>query len=341
MLTGFNLAARRAMSKILITMNEDTRAARENSFRVTYSVDEHDCLHYAAGLESLGHDVFFVNWKDLEERQFGRMFHDNEKRFVTPVRLEDMDLIWVYQMEGFYAELSRFRHMVEVFEDACPLVVNHPRTIRHNVGKHYLWQLERNGVRVIPTYSIDDEIGRRLASGERFVLKPIFGERGKGVILASAPDDLGAIASRGQHYIAQNYMPSVRAGEKSLTFLGFGYQHAVLKRPCPDNPHEFRCNESLGGTVSIYEPSADELAYAENVLRVYASLGCPVHYSRVDFIDTDEGPALMEAELLNPATFANYSGRGAAFGRKVAGYLDGLIAARAVGVRLPELQALQ
>lgn len=165
------------------------------------------------------------------------------------------------------------------------------------------------------------------------MLKPILGERGNGVILARTPDDLGQIACNEDQHIAQDYIPTVRDGEKNLMFLGFRYHHAVIKRPCPGNPDEFRCNESLGGTVTVYEPTASELAYAERVLRVYESFGCPVHYSRVDFIDTEEGPVLMEAELLNPAAFANYSKKGPQFGRKVAEYLDRLIASKKVPIR--------
>jgi glutathione synthase/RimK-type ligase-like ATP-grasp enzyme len=154
----------------------------------------------------------------------------------------------------------------------------------------------------------------------------LYGERGSGIFLATAPDHLERIAANRHEYIAQQYMPSVRDGEKSLMFLGYEYQHAVLKQPSANAPDEFRCNESLGGTVSIYEPSASEVAYAEGVLRAYGSLGCPVHYSRIDFIDTERGPALMEAELLNPAAFANYSGKGESFAGKVASYLEALIA---------------
>ena len=318
------------MSKILMTMNEETQTTRENHFGVTYKVDEHDCLDCAAGLESLGHDVFFVNWNDLDGRQFDRMFHDNDKRFVKPVPLEDMDLIWVYQMEGFYSDLPRFLQMVRIFEDACPLVINDPRTIRHNLGKTYLLELQRNGVHVIPTYGVDEAIGRRLASGEPCVLKPIFGERGNGVILARTAADLAQLGCTRDRHIAQDYMPSIRDGEKSLMFLGLRYHHAVIKRPCPGNPDEFRCNESLGGTVTAYEPTASELAFAERALMVYESFGCPVHYSRIDFIDTEKGPVLMEAELLNPAAFGNYSGKGLQFGRKVAEYLDRLIAEKKV-----------
>ena len=314
------------MSKILMTMNEETQTTCENHFGVTYKVDEHDCLDCAAALESLGHDVFFVNWNDLDGRQFDRMFHDNDKRFVKPVPLEDMDLIWVYQMEGFYADLPRFLDMVRIFEDACPLVINDPRTIRHNLGKSYLCELQRSGVQVISTYGVDEAVRRRLGAGGSCVLKPVFGERGNGVILARIPADLGQVGWAQGPYIAQDYMPSIRDGEKSLVFLGLRYHHAVIKRPCPGNPDEFRCNESLGGTVSAYEPTAAELAYAERVLIVYESFGCPVHYSRIDFIDTEQGPLLMEAELLNPAAFANYSGKGLQFGQKVAEYLDSLIA---------------
>jgi hypothetical protein len=77
------------------------------------------------------------------------------------------------------------------------------------------------------------------------------------------------------------------------------------------------------------------------VLRAYASLGCPVHYSRIDFVDTADGPALMEAELLNPAAFANYSGKGREFGRSVGDYLNALIASNAVHAPVPALQAAQ
>ena len=313
------------MSKILITMNEAARPTGSDSFAVTYKVDEHDCLRYSAALKARGHEVFFVNWNDLRGGQFGRMFSYTEGRFVEPVPLEEIDLGWIYQMEGFYASRARFLETVDVFANACACVINAPATIRHNLGKQYLWALERAGVPIIPSYRVDHDIARRLAGGERFVLKPVYGERGDGIFLASTPSHLARIASCSHEYIAQPYMPSVRDGERSLIFLGFEYQHAVLKRPSAGNPDEFRCNESLGGTVVVYEPTGIERAFAKQVLRAYASFGCPIHYSRVDFIDTEEGPKLMEAELLNPAAFANYSGKGESFAGRVACYLEAVM----------------
>jgi glutathione synthase/RimK-type ligase-like ATP-grasp enzyme len=313
------------MGNILMTMAEERLSTRDDYFAVLYSVDENDCFDFAAGLKALGHELFFTNWDDLSGAEFTRMFHDNEKRFIKPLSLSSMDLIFVYKMEGFYFALDRFFRMVEIFERATPLVINHPATLRHNIDKRYLWDLEKKGVRVVPTRQPDEEVRQRLSEGQAFVLKPIRGERGRGVIKVERPSELKAIEGKEDEYLAQDFMPTIREGERSLVFLGFDYQHGVLKRPAADNPLEFRCNESLGGTVAVYEPTREELEFARSVLKAYASLDCPVHYSRIDFIQTKDGPTLIEAELINPSIYANYSNKGPEFGRKIARYFNSLM----------------
>lgn len=313
------------MGNILMTMAEERASTRDNYFAVKYSVDEYDCFDFANALRSLGHQVFFANWDDLSGEEFTRMFHDNEKRFIKPLPLGSMDLIFVYKMEGFYYALDRFFRMIEIFERATPLVINHPSTIRHNIDKRYLWELEKKGVRVVPTRQLDEQVRLRLSEGESFVLKPIRGERGTGVMKIGRLKELKAIEGKEDEYLAQDYMPAIREGERSLVFLGFDYQHGVLKRPAASNPQEFRCNESLGGTVAVYEPAREEIEFARSVLEAYASLGCPVHYSRIDFIQTEDGPTLIEAELINPSIYANYSNKGPEFGGKIARYFDSLM----------------
>jgi glutathione synthase/RimK-type ligase-like ATP-grasp enzyme len=315
------------MSNILLTMAEDRERTTGSHFAVKYSVDEEDCFEFSRGLQALKHDVFFANWDDLRGREFVRMFHDNKKKFVSPLALKQIDLVFVYKMEGFYFNLPRFFGMVELFASVVPSVVNHPATIRHNIDKRYLWELEKKGVRIIQTSYVNESVRERLAAGERFVLKPIRGERGMNVMLAGKVDDLAAIKGRENEYLAQNFMPSIRAGERSLVYLGFEYQHAVLKKPSAGSPEEFRCNESLGGTVEVYEPEDEELSFAAQVMEAYESLGCPINYSRIDMIQTDEGPALIEAELINPSIYANYSKKGAQFGERIAGYFHRLLKA--------------
>lgn len=311
------------MSHILLTLAEERESTRDDYFAVKLNVDDGDCYDFSSALQALGHEVFFANWDDLDGLEFSRMFHDNAKRFVTPPPLSGFDLIFVYKMEGFYFDLPRFFEMVRRFAEVVPLVVNDPATIRHNIDKRYLFELERAGVLVPPTRLFDDAVRERVAGGEPFVLKPISGERGKGVTLVRTPGELAALAGHEGEYLAQEYIPEVSAGERSLVFLGFEYQHAILKRPA--NSQEFRCNESQGGTVVLYEPTAAEMEFALRTLRAYESLGCPIHYSRIDLIESDRGPMLMEAELINPSIFARYFGRGEEFGKRIAAYFDGLL----------------
>ena len=311
------------MSNILMTLAEESELTTDDHFAVKLKVDDGDCYDFSNELQALGHEVFFANWDDLLGREFTRMFHDNAKEFIKPPPLSTMDLIFVYKMEGFYFDLPRFFRMVETFAEAAPLVVNHPRTIRHNIDKRYLLELEREGLLVPPTRLFDETVRERLARGEAVVLKPISGERGKGVMLVKTPAELDAIEGHEDEYLAQDFIPGVRAGERSLVFLGFEYQFAFLKRP--SNPQEFRCNESQGGTAVLYEPTAEEMAFALRTLRTYESFGCPIHYSRIDLIESDRVPMLMEAELINPSIFARYFDRGEDFGKKIAAYFHSLL----------------
>lgn len=321
------------MANVLLTLAEEVGKTTDTHFAVRFPVDENDCFDFAAGLKALGHNVYFVNWRDLDlenepdpkKVQFNRMFDYQNSCFVKPLALSDFALVFVYKMEGFYFDLPRFFAMVSAFEKNISVVVNDPATIRHNIDKSYLFQLMERGISVGHPYTVKDAVEQRLKQNLSCVVKPLFGERGNKVLLAKSIDDLNEIEGSESEFIAQEYMPEIRDGEKSLAFLGFEFQHAVVKRPNVLNADEFRCNESLGGTVAIYEPTAEELDYCLNLLKVYESFGCPIHFSRVDFVTTGGGPKLVEVELLNPSIYANYSNKGPQFGAAIANYFDSLI----------------
>lgn len=305
-----------------MTMAEEAAATSATHFGVRYAVDEHDCLHFAESLKALGYEVYFVNWKDLSGREFERMFCFNTSQFVPPLPIGAMDLVFIYKMEGFLYDLARFHRMLDRFSGSK--AINDLATIRHNLDKSYLWELSTRGVRVIPSYGMR-EAAERLGNGEPLVIKPLKGERGNGVFLASKPSDLAAIRGLEDEFFAQEFMACVRNGERSLVFLGHEYQHAVIKHPRAGG---FRCNESLGGSIAVYEPTADEVCFARRVLRAYEDLGYPVHFGRVDLLESEDGPVLLEAELLNPSIYANYSGKGRQFGDRIADYFDRFLRTR-------------
>jgi len=324
------------MANVLLTLAEEVDQTTENHFAVRYPVDEYDCFDFANGFKELGHHVYFINWRDLdfETSRAVRMFSDNEKRFVDPLPIAAFDVAFVYKMEGFLFNVPRFWEMVSLFERQCAVVVNHPDTIRHNINKSYVWQLAAKGVRCPQTFAIGPEVHEKLSRGEKLVLKPMCAERGYGAKLVQSLDALQEIAGLEEQYLAQEYLPEIRDGERSLAFLGFQFEHAVIKKPSRSQPQEFRCNDSLGGTVEVYHPTDEELEYAVSVLRTYESFGCPVHFSRVDFVNGARGPILIEAELLNPSIYANTSKLGQHFGRRIANYFQTLISAASPAISM-------
>jgi len=319
---------------LLFTLAEDRDASTGDHFAVLHRVDEHDCLWFAAALRDRGHDVWFVNWRDVnaERGTLRRAFCSKLRRFELDVPLGRFDLAFVYKMEGFLRDPPGFFAMVEAFERCCGTVVNAPATIRGNVDKSYLLALAAAGIPVIPSWRADaaDVIEALQSRGESAVVKPLRGERGEGIVRL----DAAAGEARWRHVLAsldlsatlvQRFEPGIREGERSLVFLGHTFQHAVIKRPNPADPSEFRCNESLGGTVHAHRPTADEVHVAARVLRTAESLGWPVRFSRIDLVPGEAGPLLMEAELLNPSVYASYLGRGEAFGRALADYFETLM----------------
>ncbi len=343
-----------------MTLAEDRTASTADVFGVSYRVDEYDCLALAQALRARGLDVYFVNWGDVDVQasRLRRVYHSNRGVYVHDVPCAAFDAVFLYKMEGFLREQPRFFAMVAMFEASCVTVINDPATIRHNIDKHYLFELARQGIPIIPTCPLRVN-GSQAKGGAASMLRhgagaaiPSVGlnapthERGDSIVRKPWPGEgrdaavpLDARAPRAawhelarnidpSRYLAQAFMPSVRAGERSLAFLGHTFQHAVIKFPNPRDPDEFRCNESLGGTVEPYRPTDAELALAGRILRSYEALGYPVHFSRVDLIDSPQGPLLMEAELLNPSIYANYLGRGQAFGAAFADYVCTLLGSR-------------
>lgn len=322
-----------------MTLAEEREKTTPTRFAVKYSVDEEDCFDFAKGFAKLHHNVYFVNWRDLNglngnpdnggsSREFSRMFHYNLGTFIPPVGIDAMDLIFVYKQEGFLKDLPAFERILTRFEGNGAVVVNNPGTIRWNMSKAYLFDMAKNGIRIVPTYELTPEITERIKRGERFILKPKIGERGLEQCLVTSVDDLKPFMQKPQNYLAQIFCPQIRRGERSLVFLGRRFSHAVLKTPNPHDSTEYRCNESRGGKVAVYVPTKKEQEFAQQLFDYTTSIGHPPIFSRIDLIDIEGEPVLMEAEMLNPSIYANYSGIGLRFGIDLADYFNKLMRTR-------------
>jgi glutathione synthase/RimK-type ligase-like ATP-grasp enzyme len=166
--------------------------------------------------------------------------------------------------------------------------VNAAPLVRWNSDKHYLRDLEQRGVRVVPT--------RYVEAGSRASLAEQVAELGGDVVMKPAVSG----AARETVLLQPFRHEIVEQGEQSLVVIGGRFTHAVRKVA---RAGDFRVQDDHGGTAHPCDATPDEIVFAE---RVAAAAPVAPTYARVDFIRTDEGPMLMELELIEPELFFRF-----------------------------------
>ena len=202
-------------------------------------------------------------------------------------------------------------------------VLNPPAVLRWNTDKHYLGELARARVPVVPTAFLepgeDPEQGIRafLAhdSCAEFVVKPCVSAGSRdterharaqaGVAVAQAQTLLAA----GRSVLLQPYLDSVdRDGETALIFFAGRFSHAIRKGPLlpPGKAGSPAIGLFAPEKIATRMPGADELRVADQVLAAMP-FKAPL-YARVDLIrDAAGSPVLLELELTEPSLFFAHS----------------------------------
>ena len=186
-------------------------------------------------------------------------------------------------------------------------LINSYELIKWNIDKHYLRDLKNNDIQVVPTYFADkgnnislQEIAN-LNDWKHIVIKP--------AISASAFNTYkitnDEIEQKEQlfHELLQTHDMLVQPffstiselGEASLMIFGGKFTHAILKKA---KAGDFRVQDDFGGTVHDYNPTQEEIKFAEKVFQSCTSL--PI-YGRVDIVwDSNKHIYLSELEIIEP-----------------------------------------
>jgi glutathione synthase/RimK-type ligase-like ATP-grasp enzyme len=203
-------------------------------------------------------------------------------------------------------------------------VYNSPTTLRWNIDKHYLRDLEQAGVPTVPTVWVEPERGApdlsslAIPEGE-VVVKPSVSGGGYRTARYEAHEHEAARAhvhellAAGRTAMLQPYEPRVDAeGETGLVYVGGVFSHAVHKDPM--------IRRGVGPSDSLIQNQvvtgatarAAQLVVAGQALAVAEGLLGPSTYARVDMVETlHAGPALLELELLDPVLFFTHHPEGA------------------------------
>ena len=215
---------------------------------------------------------------------------------------------WDYQSDP-----QAFLQVLERIELSSARLLNSLATVRWNIRKSYLRELETAGHTIVPTIWLQSPTTAELAqlpdhwNCAETVVKPIVGANADNAFRLSrnpAPELLQQAVAAFQQTtaLAQPFISSVTAlGEYSLIFFEGQFSHAVLKTPAAG---DFRVQEEHGGIIQAIQPPPEMIACAERSLQ---SCPQPLLYARVDLVLLPDGqPAIMEIELIEPSLYLSF-----------------------------------
>jgi glutathione synthase/RimK-type ligase-like ATP-grasp enzyme len=218
-----------------------------------------------------------------------------------------LDALVLRSTWDYHLRLPEFLAWVDAAEASRIPLLNLPSTIRWNVDKKYLLEVEARGVPIVPTRHAARGSGVELPSLLRdagwteAVVKPSVSGGAFGTWRAGGGEaDAGRFARQleAMDCLVQPFVPElVSEGEWSLLFFGDRYSHAVLKRP---ERGDFRVQGEFGGVAA---PAEASLGIVEAASRALEASGQDTLYARVDGVVRGGRLEVMELELVEPSLF--------------------------------------
>lgn len=239
--------------------------------------------------------------------------------------LQEFDLIivrspWDYKDND--ENKSRFMQWIGDLEQAGLRVANPAKFMQWLLDKHYLQHISEEGIAVIPTqyYEKGSSINllEQFEKQGQFVIKPCISAGGMGLYHIKTAYDANKYQDELKDkmqtcsYMLQDFIQEITSnGEWSLIFLGGKYSHALHKKP---GPNSILVHAEKGGSLSFsYPPKQNIIDFANAVYeKVFSAFSkatqfeCDpnlVLYLRLDIIETNAGPVLIECEGVEPELF--------------------------------------
>lgn len=241
------------------------------------------------------------------------------------------DLVLVRSTWDYAQRRSEFLTWAAEVDRVTTLVNPYP-VVRWNTDKHYLRELERAGVPVVPTMWLEPDrhlssraLHTRFPAHGDFVIKPAVSagsvDTGRYTAIDASSRGLAIQHARrlleaGRTVMVQRYLQSVdQVGERAHVFIAGEYSHTVVKAAMLDGPDVGVDGVYKKEEMSPAEAPASEVEMARTVLRTARRLltaqsgtevPTPFLYARVDVVSGDDDqPVLLELELVEPSLFTS------------------------------------
>jgi glutathione synthase/RimK-type ligase-like ATP-grasp enzyme len=231
------------------------------------------------------------------------------------------DLVVLRETWDYSGRRDEFLAWCHRVEDVSRLL-NPGDVVAWNTDKHYLQDIERIGLSVVPTVFV--EPGDDLASWQPpancadYVIKPAVSAGSKDTVRYATTGDSAAplahvqrLLDAGRSVMVQPYLDAVdTVGETAVLFIGGEYSHAIRKGPLLVRGVEGDRVEGLFVQEQIdpREATPNELVTARAIVECIPGGFERVLYARVDLIPDEFGaPRLLELELCEPSLFLSHA----------------------------------
>ncbi len=250
-------------------------------------------------LEKLGCNVYRTSW-------------DNKKFDWSTTHLAIFRTTWDY----FY-RFDEFKKWLNKVKEKTTLI-NPYHQILWNLDKHYLLDLQKQGINIPASYYIPKGTSASLkeihekCGWKKTVLKPTISGAARHTykLDANSLNDIEADFSKlikKEDFMLQEFQENIiNKGEVALMLFGGEYSHSILKKA---KSGDFRVQDDFGGTVENYIPSSSEIKFAEDTVKCMDPVP---DYARVDMIwDNNNEPAVSELELIEPELWFRFNPKSA------------------------------
>jgi glutathione synthase/RimK-type ligase-like ATP-grasp enzyme len=223
---------------------------------------------------------------------------------------KDFDLLIFRNTWDYYEKQIEFDAWLDKIKKLKIRTLNSIEIIYQNKHKFYLKELQKGGIKIVPTVFIEKTNHLNIkeiipANWKKAVIKPAYsaGSYQTQVFELLEIDTINnqyrSIASE-KELLLQEFMPEIQTlGETSFIFFNKKFSHAVNKKPVDG---EFRIQVQFGGKYELVEPEQVLIEKAQKIVNTFSS---DLLYARVDVIIIENELHLMEIECIEPDLYFN------------------------------------
>ena len=215
---------------------------------------------------------------------------------------KNFNLILIRTTWDYVQRIGEFLPKLEYIATQTKLL-NSVEVVKWNYHKRYLKDLEKRGVKIVPTHVF--QFPSLITPPpewecDKFILKPAVSATAYKTIIVKRKDlnnpEVTSILYPGD-WLLQPFMDNINQGEISLCFYNKTFSHSVLKVP---KSGDFRVQEEHGGDIKSYTPDESLLNIGQKIV---SAIPFDHLYARVDLVKYKNDFVLMELELIEPSLY--------------------------------------